>query len=160
MIMLKSRSQRIILLTLAFSVAGAACIFLFDAARAEEAVKAGVTPKELVGSWKQVIAIVGKEVRPPKQDGTEVKLLHLTPTHFTRIVYNPKSKQLYGFVGGSCSAADGKYQENIDYADEGSRKAAEGHKPMQFSYKIENGQLQLKLIDPGSEYTEIWARVE
>jgi hypothetical protein len=127
---------------------------------ADEAGKAGATPEELVGSWKQVIVILGKEVRPPKADGSEVKLLHVTPTHFTRIAHNPKTRQLYGVVGGRCTAADGKYVETIEYADEGSRKAAEGQKPMEFTYTIAKGQLQLKLADPKSEYTEIWSRVE
>src|SRR5258708_4033222 len=103
---------------------------------AEPGAKKDPAAAEIVGSWQQVVAIVGKEVRPPMKDGTEVKLLHITPTHFTRIVYNPKTNQLMGVVGGTCPLVADKHVETIAYADEGSRKQAERQPPLEFQYNI------------------------
>lgn len=127
---------------------------------AEPVPKKDATPADIVGSWQQVVAVVGKEVRPPKKDGTEVKLLHITPTHFTRIAYNPKTNQLLGVVGGTCPLVADKHVETIAYADEGSRKQAEGQAPLEFQYKIEGDLLMLTLPGAATTYSETWKRVK
>jgi hypothetical protein len=86
-------------------------------------------------------------------------LLHITPTHFTRIVYNPKTNQLMGVVGGTCPQAADKHVETIAYADEGARKQAAGQAPLEFQYKLEGDLLTLTL--PGAAaYSETWKRVK
>ncbi len=127
---------------------------------AEPGPKKEAAPADIVGTWQQVVLLIGNEVRPPKQDGTEVKLLHITPTHFTRTVYNPKTKQLMGVVGGTCPLAAGKHVETIAYADEASRKQAEGQKPLDFQAKLEGEILTLTLPGANPQYVETWKRVK
>ncbi len=127
---------------------------------AEPAAKQDAAPADVVGTWQQVVAVLGNEVRPPKKDGSEVKLLHITPTHFTRIVYNPKTKQLLGVVGGTCPLAAGQHVETIEYADEASRKQAEGQKPLEFQVKLEGEILTLTLAGANPQYIETWKRVK
>jgi|GEM_PF-5799836 len=127
---------------------------------AEPGSKKDAPPADVIGTWQQVVVLVGNEVRPPKKDGTEVKLLHITPTHFTRIVYNPKSSQLLGVVGGTCPLAAGKHVETVAYADEGSRKQAEGKAPLEFQSMLEGDMLTLALPGANPKYVETWKRVK
>lgn len=127
---------------------------------AEPAPLKDAAPADVVGTWQQVVVVLGNEVRPPKKDGTEVKLLHITPTHFTRIVYNPKTNQLLGVVGGTCPLAAGKHVETIAYADEASRKQAEGQAPLEFQVKLEGEMLTLTLPNAKPQYVETWKRVK
>ena len=126
----------------------------------EPGQKKDAPPADIVGTWQQVAAVIGKEVRPPKKDGTEVKLLHITPTHFTRIVYNPKTSQLLGVVGGTCPLAADKHVETIAYADETSRKQGEGQPPLEFQYKLQGDMLTLTLPTAAAQYSETWKRVK
>jgi len=127
---------------------------------AEPAAKKDAAAADVVGTWQQVVVLLGNEVRPPKKDGTEAKLLHITPTHFTRVVYNPKTGQLLGVVGGTCPLAADKHIETIAYADEGSRKQAEGQKPLEFQSKLEGDMLTLTLPGANPQYVETWKRVK
>lgn len=117
------------------------------------------SPLQLVGTWQQVAVTNGKEVRPAKQDGSEVKLLHITPTHFTRTVYNPKTKRILGIVGGACPLSTDKHIETIEYGDDASLKAAEGTKALEFHVKLERDILTLTLPDQGP-YSEVWKRAK
>jgi hypothetical protein len=154
------RQRRLWILYLTICVAAGVYLGVGGIVMAEPAPKKDPAPVDIVGSWQQVVAVVGKEVRPPKKDGTEIKLLHITPTHFTRIVYNPKTSQLMGVVGGTCPLAAGKHVETIAYADEASRKQAEGQAPLEFQYKIEGDLLILTLPAGATPYSETWKRVK
>jgi hypothetical protein len=124
-------------------------------------VKGAAIPKDLLGTWEQVIAQVGNQVhRPDAAAAGTVKHLHVTPTHFTRVTYLAKTKQLLGVVGGRCSNVDGKYVETIEFADEASRKAAAGEKPLEFTIDIKNDSLVLKRVGGNPDYSEVWKRVK
>ena len=59
--------------------------------------RSGEIPKELLGSWEQVVAQVGNQIQKPDAAGNgAVKQLHITATHFTRVTYLTKTKQLLG----------------------------------------------------------------
>jgi len=158
--MSQSRQNRVRKLLLSIFAAATVCGACREFLAAQPGPKKEAAPADIVGTWQQVVAVVGKEVRPPKKDGTEVKLLHITPTHFTRIVYNPKTKQLMGVVGGTCPLAANKHVETIEYADEASRKQAEGQAPLEFQYKVEGDSLILTLPNAATAYSETWKRVK
>jgi hypothetical protein len=125
-------------------------------ADADDSKKAGI-PKELLGSWEQVIAQKGNQItRPDAADKDMVKSLHITATHFNRVAYNAKTKQLFGVVGGHAKISDGRYVETIEFADEASRKAAEGQNPVEFTFDVKDDVLTLKL----EGYTEVWKRAK
>ena len=148
------------MLVLTICAAAGACVGYHSFVGAEPGPKKDALPAGIVGTWQQVVAVVGKEVQPPKKDGTEVKLMHVTPTHFTRIVYNPKTNQLLGVVGGTCALAVDKHVETIAYADEASRKQVEGQAPLEFQYKIEGDLLTMTLPAAAAQYSETWKRVK
>ena len=116
-------------------------------------------PAGLAGTWEQVIAQTGNQIIPADaaKNGT-VKTLHMTATHFTRVAYLSKSKQILGIVGGQISILNGNYVENIEYADEAARKAADGQKPMEFKIELKNDLLTLKQVGANPEYSEVWKR--
>ena len=123
--------------------------------------KSSEIPKELLGSWEQVVAQVGNQIQKPDAAGAgTVKQLHITATHFTRVTYLSKTKQLLGVVGGRCSIADNKYVEVIDFADEASRKAATDQKPLEFTIDVKNDSLILKRVGGNPDYSEVWKRVK
>ena len=155
-----SRQRRSQHLFLTICAAAGVCLGYCGFVAAEPGPKKDAAAANIVGSWQQVVAVVGNEVRPPKKDGTEFKLLHITPTHFTRIVYNPKTSQLLGVVGGTCPLAADKHVETIAYADEGARKQAEGQAPLEFQYKIDGDLLILTLPAAAAQYSETWKRVK
>jgi hypothetical protein len=127
----------------------------------KKVAKSDEAPKELQGSWEQVIAQVGNQIQKPDAGGVgAVKQLHITATHFTRVTYLSKTKQLLGVVGGRCSGGNGKYVETIDFADEASRKAAADQKPLEFTIDLKNDSLILKRVGGNPEYSEVWKRVK
>jgi hypothetical protein len=117
-------------------------------------------PAEMIGSWEQVVAQNGNQVIPADaaKNGT-VKLLHLTPTHFQRVAYLSKTKQLLGVAGGRLKFADGVLTESIDFADEASRKAAEGQKPLEFRVELKQDLLTLTRVAANPPYSEVWKRI-
>ena len=136
------------------------CQFGFGADE-KKLAKSGEIPKELLGSWEQVVAQVGNQIQKPDAAGAgTVKQLHITATHFTRVTYLTKTKQLLGVVGGRCSVADSKYVEAIDFADEASRKAAADQKPLEFTIDVKNDSLILKRVGGNPDYSEVWKRVK
>jgi hypothetical protein len=120
--------------------------------------KDNALPKELVGSWRIVSRSLGQEER--KAAPGEERLLHITPTHMTRIVFYPKTRKLAGVVGGSVAIAGGKYVETIQWADEASRMGKDAPESLTFDYKLEKNQLRLELMAAGQKYVELWQRVE
>jgi hypothetical protein len=136
-------------------------LLAWTAADDKPAAKKDEIPKDLIGSWEQVIAQVGNQINRPDAAGNgTVKHLHVTPTHFNRIVYLSKTKQLLGVVGGRCTFAGAKYSETIEYADEASRKVAADQKPLEFTIDIKNDMLVLKRVGGDPEYSEVWKRVK
>jgi hypothetical protein len=127
----------------------------------KKAGKSNEFPKELQGSWEQVIAQVGKQIQKPDPGGAGVvKQMHITATHFTRITYLPKTKQLLGVVGGRCSIIDGKYVESIDVADDASRKAVGDQNSLEFTVDVKNDSLVLKRVGGNPDYSEVWKRIK
>jgi hypothetical protein len=116
---------------------------------------------ELTGSWKQVSMRLGAETKEGGGNG-KTKLLHVTPTHFTRIAFDPNTKQLFGVVGGTYTIAGETYRETIAYADESTRKALEKDNSagLTFEWKLENEQLKLTLVGGGQTYVETWERLK
>jgi hypothetical protein len=119
--------------------------------------KADTQPKDLSGSWRLVTRMLGAEER--KAAPGEERLLHITPTHMTRIVYYPKSRKLAGVVGGRVSVDGTHYVETIEWADEGSRMGKENPESMKFSYKLQGDRLTLEASIAGQKYAEVWERV-
>jgi hypothetical protein len=145
---------RTLTLCLSVFVIACSCVISFEQEPSKDRI-----PNDLLGTWQQVVAQTGNQIHRPDAAGA-VKQLHITSTHFNRVVHSPKTKQLQGVVGGRYSFSGGNYVETIDYADEASRKAAEGQKPMRFAVDIKEETLVLKLVDPDTNYSEVWKRVK
>jgi hypothetical protein len=133
----------------------------WTAADDKAAAKKDEIPKELIGTWEQVIAQVGNQINRPDAAGNgTVKHLHVTQTHFNRVAFLSKTKQLLGVVGGRCAFAGGKYSETIEYADETARKTAMDQKPLEFTIDLKNDMLVLKRVEANPDYSEVWKRVK
>jgi hypothetical protein len=116
---------------------------------------------DITGTWKLVSSRLGNQERTPGA-GEPVKFLHLTPTHFTRIVFDEKTKKLLGAVGGRYKHDASHYTEHIAYADENTRKASENDKSaaLAFMWKLE-GDHRLQLTLSGAQnYVEQWERAK
>lgn len=115
-------------------------------------------PNDLVGTWQLIARKMGDAER--RAAANEMRLLHVTPTHMSRVVYDPMTRKILGAVGGRVTVEGGKYMETIEWADEGSRRGRAQTDSVEFDYKLEKDQLRLEQMAGDKMYVEIWERVK
>lgn len=74
-------------------------------------------PVSLIGTWDLVSFIAPDDTTQQWRDHGDSILYqkHLTPTHFTWIMYDTKNDQMIGMGGGNYSQQEHLYIENIDF---------------------------------------------
>lgn len=113
---------------------------------------------ELVGTWQLETRKLGDQERPASPQ--EMRMLHITPSHVIRVVFDPKSRKIIGTAGGQLTIDGDKYTETIQWADEGSRMGKDAAESVQFRYKVEKDRLQLVTTLGEKQYTEVWVRID
>ena len=111
---------------------------------------AGRLKRELPSTWETAShADILKEMRFIK---------HVTPTHFTWVLYDREKKAIEGVTGGTWSLKDGKYEESIDFASDNVQQLR--GKAFRFTIDL-NGDRWDHKGEPGSEIEvdEVWTRV-
>jgi hypothetical protein len=139
----------------------AASVWFFAVGGLADEPKGTATLSDRVGSWHQVTSRLGAQEKKAGE-GQPSKILHLTPTGFTRIVYEPKTRKVLGIVGGRHVFEGQNYTEIIEYADEGTRKMGkvDADFRMTFALKVEGDRLELKASAGGQDYVEVWERIK
>ena len=68
---------------------------------------------KFVGTWKH-IGNLGPDGKLVPLDGASVPIKHVTPTHFTWFVVNPKDHTATIGFSGTCSVESGTYTESVE----------------------------------------------
>jgi hypothetical protein len=103
----------------------------------------------LVGTWEHVSAQLPDGYRHIK---------HITPTHWTWVVYHRDTMVAVGVAGGTWSLEGDRYKERIEFATE-SNKDLRG-KEFAFTLKLEGDSWFLKSVpDSELQVDETWKRV-
>jgi RNA polymerase sigma factor (sigma-70 family) len=107
--------------------------------------------RELLGTWESVLpAIDPKTMRCVK---------HITPTHWTWVLYDRDSKAALSTAGGTWTLKSDKYEEINEFSSE-DMKHARG-KAYAFSFKIEGDKWHVKAgPEIGIVVEEVWVRVK
>jgi hypothetical protein len=104
--------------------------------------------KELVGTWE----VVTPEIRKGFRD-----LKHITPTHFTWIIYSEEEMAPYATAGGTWSLEGNQYRERCEFSTK-----AHAHlrgKEATLTVKIDGDKLFLEgVLDTGFKINEVWKR--
>ena len=107
--------------------------------------------RELPGTWENV-----SQANSPK----EIQFIkHVTPTHFTWVVYDREKNAILAVTGGTWSLKDGKYEESIEFASDNAQQLR--GKTFQFTIKLAGDKWDHKGV-PGSEIEvdEVWTRMK
>lgn len=107
--------------------------------------------RELPGTWESVShADLPREIHFIK---------HVTPTHFTWVLYDDDKKAVLDATGGSWALKDGKYEETIEFASDNVQQLR--GKTFRFTINLVDDKWDHKAV-PGSEIEvdEVWTRVK
>jgi hypothetical protein len=107
----------------------------------------------LSGAW----LITGRErggEMTRREPGPRKTMKILSDTRFQWIAYNTESKQFFGTGGGTYTAKDKEYTENIEFF---SRDSSRVGASLSFEFEIENGEWHHKgLSSKGDPIHEVW----
>ena len=120
---------------------------------------AGLTAKDLIGSWRMVDATV-RGVPSETHDGS-VTIKHITPTAFLWIGYHADTREMFRAGGGTWKIDNGMYVETFRYGMQtGFREKSYG-KVTPIHARID-GDTFTQIIDlpDGGEFIEVWKRME
>ncbi|MEL6925498.1 MAG: membrane or secreted protein, partial [Bacteroidota bacterium] len=96
------------------------------------------------------------ELRTRSTDGPRKTMKILTGSHFQWIAYNTETKEFFGTGGGSYTAEEGKYVENIEFfSRDNSRVGAS----LNFQFKVVDGDWHHSgKSSKGAPMYEVWAK--
>ena len=104
--------------------------------------------REIVGTWEVVTPELPEGIRDLK---------HITPTHFTWVMYSKDEMRPVGTAGGTWSLAGDQYTERCEFASQGWEHLR--GKEATFTVKIEDGRLsQTGVLETGFKVDEVWKR--
>ena len=106
---------------------------------------------ELPSTWENV-----SQANRPK----EIQFIkHVTPTHYTWLVYDRDKDAILVVTGGTWSLKDGKYEESIDFASDNAQQLR--GKAFQFTINLAGDKWDHKGV-PDSEIKvdEVWTRMK
>ena len=132
-------------------------------------------PVSLMGSWDLVSFIADDDPTRAWRDHGDSILYqkHLTPTHFTWIMFDLKNDQLIGMGGGNYHMDEGRYVENIDFFYPPA--SSELGQSIPFDVRFENGKwyhtgyakemdfdfdLGIMTVSDSVRIEEIWERTD
>lgn len=113
-----------------------------------------------IGTWQLVSTKYGeaKEFSEVSKDEPHIKMI--TPTHFSWVIYDPKTKLLSASMGGSYRLEGAKYTETVEFYFPEGMKVYLG-KDQMFTIKIEGDRLlQSGKLSDGQKIEELWQRVK
>lgn len=113
------------------------------------------TPGKLEGAWLITGRYRDGELTE-RTPGARRTMKILSGTKFQWIAYNVDTKEFFGTGGGSYTARDGKYTENIEFfSRDNSRVGAS----LQFDYALENGRWRHSgKSSKGEPLDEMWTK--
>jgi hypothetical protein len=107
--------------------------------------------RELPSTWQNT-----SQQDLPKE-GRFIK--HVTPTHFTWVLYDREKKAIQGVTGGTWSLKDGKYEESIEFATDNVQQLR--GKTFRFTHNVGGDKWDLKSEpDSGIDVDEAWMRLK
>ena len=113
-------------------------------------------PTDLTGAWLMAGRERNGEESRRNTDGPRKTMKILTKSRFQWIAYNTETKQFFGSGGGTYSAKDGTYTENIQFF---SRNIERVGVSLAFEYRIQDGDWRhIGNSSAGEPMHEIWAR--
>ena len=107
--------------------------------------------RELLGTWESV--------QPASTPKTVRCVKHITPTHWTWVLYDRESRVAHSTAGGTWTLKGDKYEETNEFSSQ-NMKHARG-KAFAFSFKIDGDKWHVK-AGPELEIVvdEVWVRVK
>jgi hypothetical protein len=104
----------------------------------------------LIGTWKHIDANI--------QEGV-VHIKHVTPTHWTWVVYDVKAMDAVAVAGGTWSLEGDQYKERVEFASE-THPHLRG-KEYSFTSKVDDGRWTIKVsTDADIVADEVWERMK
>jgi hypothetical protein len=146
--------KRVTIRTILGLALGCLAVGLLTAAKKSDAGTAS-----LIGTWELVSEKWddAKEFTPPSKDHQSLKFV--TPTHFSWVWVDPKTKKIVNSMGGTYEYDGVKYTENVKFAFAGM--GAYVGKKQAFTLKIEGDRwIQSGVLSGGQKLSEIWQRVK
>lgn len=106
---------------------------------------------KLLGTWEKAMG--------PQDPETLRMVKHITPTHWTWVIYDRESKTVTAAMGGPWSLKDDKYEETVAFTTDDA--AAARGKSFAFSFQVD-GDRWLFRKGPGARgaIVEVWKRVK
>lgn len=110
----------------------------------------------LTGNWRITARANAQGEMTPIQRSARKTLKILSGTRFQWAAINTETKQFFGTGGGTYTAKDGKYTENIEvFSRDNSRAGAS----LTFDYEVQgNDWIHAGLSSRGDKIKEVWSR--
>lgn len=114
------------------------------------------SPAPLTGTWR-ITGRAGEDgTIQPMRRGPRKTLKILSGNRFQWIAFNPETKQFSGTGGGTYTAENGKYTENIDFF---SRDSSRVGASLTFNFEVKDGKwLHSGQSSTGKVINEVWER--
>ena len=107
--------------------------------------------RELPSTWENV----SQADRPKEMQFIK----HVTPTHFTWVMYDRDKKAVMAVTGGSWSLKDGKYEESIEFASDNVQQLR--GKTFRFTINLVGDKWDHKGVpDSEIDVDEVWTRMK
>ena len=124
--------------------------FTFDLLDKEDSFKI------LQGAWLMSGRVRNGEMRSRDTNRPRKTMKILSGTRFQWIAYNTETKQFMGTGGGTYTAVDGKYTENIEFF---SRDDSRVGASLEFDFDLKEGKWHHKgFSSKGDPMHEVWSR--
>lgn len=113
---------------------------------------------KLVGTWRLASGKYGGRESPLPEKSTTFK--HVTPTHFTWMIYEGETGRITRAGGGTYTLQGDKYTESAQYGIGGDIDTMKG-KDHTFSCRVEAGKwYSTGALANGMEISEVWELVK
>jgi hypothetical protein len=114
----------------------------------------------LVGTWRMVSFKYGDAAQSSPAPADTVHLKHVTPTHFTVVSYDARTRQVTRVGGGSYSLQGRSYKEQVEYALSDSFNNLL-RKEQSFTWELKDDRwIHSGSLSSGLKIEEVWERVQ